>query len=91
VISFYLESEDINMKQDQKDYKDLLEQHLQWTKEQITILDEMDHKLIEMKKIAVHATENDLNPEERFVLNKQLEQLKKEFDSLEELRKDFFH
>ncbi|TWT03671.1 hypothetical protein [Planomicrobium sp. CPCC 101079] len=79
------------MNQEQKEYKELLEQQLQNTKEQIQILDEMDFKLHEMKKIAEYAAGDGLSPEERSNSNKQIEQLKKEVDSLETLRYANYH
>jgi hypothetical protein len=91
VSLFCLGSEEIYMDQDHKEYEEMLEQQLQRTKEQLTILDEMDNKLLAMKKIAEYAVRNNLNAKERSHLNEQLEQLKKEFDSLEALRHNNFH
>lgn len=74
-----------------KEQKEFLEQQLQWTKEQIRILDEMDGKLQEMKKIAEYAVENDLSIEEVEKLNSQLKELQTEYSFLEAQRKTDFH
>ena len=68
-----------------------MEEQLQWTKEQIRILDEMDGKLQEMKKIAEYAVVNDLSVNEREELNRQLEILKNEYSFLEIQRNTEFH
>ena len=69
-----------------KEQKEFLEEQLQWTKDQIRILDEMDEKLQAMKKIAEYAAENDLSSSEREELSAQLEKLKSEYDFLEKQR-----
>lgn len=79
------------MDQTPKEYKELLEQQLQWTKEQISILNEMDNKLLKMKKIAEYAAVTNLSAKERMNLNLKLDRLKKEFDSLEALRNNVVH
>ncbi|MGE7603965.1 hypothetical protein ACQKL5_15945 [Peribacillus sp. NPDC097675] len=56
---------------------------LQWTEEQIRILDEMDVKLHEMKRIAEYALEHKLSAIEIEGLNGELNALKNEFRSLE--------
>lgn len=45
-----------------KEKKEILEQQLQWTKEQIRILCKMDEKLHEMKKIVEFAAVDGLSP-----------------------------
>lgn len=74
-----------------KEQKEILERQLRWTKEQIRILDEMDGKLQEMKKIAEYAAENDLSIEEVEKLNSQLKELQTEYSFLEAQRKTDFH
>ena len=74
-----------------EEQKEFLEQQLQWTKEQIRILDEMDKKLQEMKKIAEYAATNDLSVNEREELNRQLEMVKNEYSSLERQRHTGVH
>ena len=71
--------------------KKMLEQQLQWTKEQIRILDAMDIKLHEMKKIAEYAAENELSSYEREVLNNQIVALKNEYRILESQRYAILH
>ncbi|WP_318615787.1 hypothetical protein [Sporosarcina sp. YIM B06819] len=63
--------------------KESLEQQLQWTREQIRILDMMDVNLHEMKRIAEYAVEHTLTAIEGERLNRELHALKEEFSSLE--------
>jgi len=79
------------MNKERKGYKTFLEQQLEWTKEQIHILDEMEVKLHEMKKIAEYAEENKLSSIEAQDLNVQLVVLKNEYSALEAKRKTVFH
>ena len=44
------------MDQNQKELQKFLEQQLQWTKEQVSILNVIDEKLHEMKEIAQYAS-----------------------------------
>ena len=71
------------MNKDQQDQKKFLEEQLEWTKEQVRILDEIDIRLHEMKKIAEYAVEHELSATEKIRLNNQLKDLKDEVDSLE--------
>jgi hypothetical protein len=68
---------------DQQEQKKFLEQQLQQTKEQVCILDEMNVKLYEMKRIAEYALEHKLSVIEIERLNGELDTLKNEFSSLE--------
>ena len=74
-----------------KEQKEFLEEQLQWTKEQIAILDEMDSKLQEMKKIAVYAAENEIPTNEIEKLNSRLKGLQIEYSFLENQRHTQFH
>ena len=71
------------MNQDRQAQKRDLEQQLEWTKEQVHILDKMDVKLHEMKKIAEYALEHKLSEDEIQRLNGELNVLKSELGSLE--------
>ena len=71
------------MDTDEKELKTFLEQQLEWSKEQVRILDEIDMRLHEMKKIAEYAVEHELSANEKIRLNTQLKDLKDEVDSLE--------
>ncbi|MCM3611974.1 hypothetical protein M4S82_12015 [Planococcus sp. MERTA32b] len=71
---------------DDRMYKEFLESQLQWSKNQIAVLDEMESKLQEMKKIAEYAAENDLSFNERKKLNSHLKELRNEFSFLEAKR-----
>ena len=74
-----------------KEQKEFLEEQLQWTKDQIAILDEMDGKLQEMKKIAEYAAANDLATDEIEKLNSQLKGLQNEYSFLEAQQKTEFY
>ena len=71
------------MEKDQKDMTKSLEQQLQWTKEQMHILDEVDVKLHEMKRIAEYTLVHNLSVNEIELLNNELNVLKIELSSLE--------
>jgi len=71
------------MDQYRQEQKKHLELQLQWTKEQVCILDKMNVKLHEMKRIAEYALEHTLSAIEIERLNRELDILKNEFSSLE--------
>lgn len=71
------------MDQEQQAQKKYLEQQLEWTKVQALLLDKMDIKLREMKKIAEYASEHKLSEDEIDRLNGELNVLKEELSSLE--------
>ena len=71
------------MDKDEQDHKKFLEQQLQWCKEQDRILEEIEMKLHEMKKIAQYALDHELTPIEIEQLNGQLNELKSEVHFLE--------
>ena len=71
------------MDQEQPELNKHLEQQLQWTVEQVRILDEMNVKLHEMKRIAEYALAENLSAVEIERLNGELDTLKNEFSSLE--------
>jgi|tagenome__1003787_1003787.scaffolds.fasta_scaffold20931183_2 tRNA(Ser,Leu) C12 N-acetylase TAN1 len=71
------------MNTDQQEQKKFLEEQLEWSKKQVRILDEIDMRLHEMKKIAEYAVEHELSANEKIRLNTQLKGLKCEVDSLE--------
>lgn len=73
------------MGQVQQEQRQYLEQQLQWTEEQIRILDEMDVKLHEMKKIAENALEHKLSAIEIERLNGEMKVLEDEYSSLEKM------
>ena len=72
------------MDQAQQEQKNHLEQQLQWTVEQVRVLDEMNVKLHEMKRIAEYALAHNLSAIEIERLNGELDTLKTEFSSLEQ-------
>ena len=71
------------MDKEQQDHKKFLEEQLEWCKEQDRILEEIDMKLHEMKKIAEYALEHELTSVEIDQLNGQLNELKNEVHFLE--------
>ena len=71
------------MDKDEQEHKKFLEEQLEWCKEQDRILEEIDVKLHEMKKIAEYALEHELTSVEIDKLNSQLNELKREVHSLE--------
>lgn len=67
----------------QQVYKRFLEEQLQWFSERDSILEEIEVKLYEMKKIAEYAREEELTSYEIERLNFQLNELKSEIQLLE--------
>ncbi|MDQ0214936.1 cob(I)alamin adenosyltransferase [Oikeobacillus pervagus] len=71
------------MNKDEHQNKKILEEQIQWCKEQDQILEEIETKLFEMKKIAEYSLEYELTSDEIDELNGQLQELKCEVQSLE--------
>ena len=71
------------MNKDEQEHKKFLEQQLQWCKEQDRILEEIEIKLYEMKRIAEYALHQELNPLEINQLNIQMKELESEVHFLE--------
>ncbi|WP_416420281.1 hypothetical protein ACLZHR_22300 [Priestia aryabhattai] len=71
------------MEKDELEHKKFLEQQLEWCKEQDRILEEIEMKLYEMKKIAEYAFNHELTPHSTNQLNNQLKELKSEVQFLE--------
>ncbi|MDQ0231462.1 hypothetical protein [Metabacillus malikii] len=71
------------MNKDSNQEKDFLKEQLEWTKEQIQILDKIDNKLHEMKAIAVYVTEHSLIHEETKKFQAQLLELQNDVKLLE--------
>jgi len=72
------------MDKDRQEQKKFLEEQLHWCKEQDRILEEMESRLREMKRIAEYALEKELNSAEINELDGRLNELKKEVHFLEE-------
>ncbi|MCA1040471.1 hypothetical protein LCM00_13240 [Bacillus infantis] len=72
------------MDNNQQELKRFLEEQLLWCKEQESIMENLDSKLYEMKRIAEYALEHELSSKQVEVLNYQLNELKNEVFSLEE-------
>lgn len=67
---------------DAKIYKEFLESQLQWSKNQISILDHMESKLLEMKKLAEYAASNLLSSAELENSTAQTNKLNQEYHRL---------
>ncbi|MFC4557576.1 hypothetical protein ACFO3D_05060 [Virgibacillus kekensis] len=78
------------MKKAQLEQKEFLEQQIQWSKNQVAILDKIDSRLHEMRAIAEYARDHKLDKGEADRLNRQLNELKNEIYSLEEQMKSVF-
>ncbi|OKL36341.1 hypothetical protein [Domibacillus mangrovi] len=79
------------MDKNHQDDKKFLEEQLQWCKEQDSILEEVNVKLHEMKKIAEYVLKHELTLAETDELNGQLNKLKREVHSLEKQLYSFVH
>ncbi|RDW21372.1 hypothetical protein CWR48_02915 [Oceanobacillus arenosus] len=79
------------MTKKQQEYKKLLEEQLHWCRERDSILEKIEVKLHEMKKIAEYAREDELTSFEIERLNFQLNELKSEIQSLEKQLKGVVH
>ena len=71
------------MDKDKQDQKKFLEEQLEWSKDQVCILDEMNVRLHEMKRIAQYVINNELSSNGIDRLNLELNDLKNEFNYLE--------
>jgi hypothetical protein len=79
------------MDKEEQEYKQFLEQQLEWCKKQDRILEEVEMKLHEMKKIAQYALNHELTAIEIDQLNGQLNELKREVHCLEKQLHSFGH
>lgn len=73
------------MERDEQTEKRILVEQLEWTREQARLLDEMDMKLHEMRKIAEYAKEHELSLMEINRMNGELNKLIDEYNALERL------
>jgi hypothetical protein len=64
------------MYKEEQQIKQFLEQQLEWCKKQNRILEEIELKLYEMKKIAQYARNHELTAIEIDLLNSELDKLK---------------
>lgn len=72
------------MDKEQREVKKFLEVQVEWCKWQDSILEEIENKLHEMKKLAEYACLHELTPIEVNKLNEQLNILKQEVYALEQ-------
>lgn len=67
-----------------------LKQQAKWIKYRLEMLDEIEAKLVAMKKLAEYARDNDLDDKEKEEINQKLQNLQKEVDELDEKSKRFW-
>ncbi|MTI80206.1 MAG: hypothetical protein FH758_04855 [Firmicutes bacterium] len=67
-----------------------LRQRLEWVKYRIELLDEIEHKLIEMKDLAEYAKGEAIDSIEREDINMQLQKLQRYVNELDEMSKSFW-
>lgn len=67
-----------------------LKQEWEWVKYRIGMLDEIEAKLIEMKRLAEYARDSNLSEQEKEEINQKLQNLQKEVDELDEKSKRFW-
>ena len=79
------------MNKDEQEHQKFLEELLEWCNEQDRILVEIDVKLHEMKEIAEYALDHDLTNDEVARLNRQLDDKKREVQSLEKQLQSVVH
>ena len=80
-----------HMDKETQDQKKFFEELLEWTKKRDNILEEIEHKLYEMKEIAEYALDHDLTTDEVARLNRQLDDKKREVQSLEKQLQSVVH
>lgn len=79
------------MDKEQSERKEFRQEQLEWTKEQMDILDQMDMKLQEMKRIAEYVARYELSTDEIGKLNSQIKGLQNEYSFLEAQGKTEIH
>ena len=79
------------MNKEQQEHKQFLEQQLEWCKKQDRILEEIEMKLYEMKKITQYTLDHELTEIEIERLNDQLNELKSEVHLLEKQLQTVVH
>lgn len=76
---------------DEEEQRLFLEDQLEWTKERMQILEQLQDTLIKMRKIAACASSDQVTSTERDNANKELRELELEVNSLQELLKQDVH
>ncbi|MFZ0446162.1 MAG: hypothetical protein WAM95_16305 [Bacillus sp. (in: firmicutes)] len=79
------------MNKEEQEHKQFLEQQLEWCKKQDRILEEIQMKLYEMKKITQYTLDHKLTEIEIEQLNNQLNELKSEVHLLEKQLQTVVH
>lgn len=79
------------MNKDQQEIKRFLEEQVDWCKNQDSILEKIEKKLYEIKKLAEYVLQHELTTLEVNKLNDQLNTLKQEIHSLEQQLQSVIH
>ena len=79
------------MDKQEQEHKKFLEQQLEWCKKQDRILEKIEMKLYEMKKITQYTLDHELTEIEIEQLNDQLNELKSEVHLLEKQLQTVVH
>ncbi|MBM7607961.1 CRISPR/Cas system CMR subunit Cmr4 (Cas7 group RAMP superfamily) [Lysinibacillus composti] len=79
------------MEKEEKERKQFLVQQLEWFKKQDLILEEIEFKLLEMKRIAQYVANDNLTSLENEQLNAQFNKLKSEVHLLEKQLHSIVH
>lgn len=76
---------------EREEFKEQLEEELQWVKYRVSFLDIIESKLLKMKQIAEQAKDENLNQVEREKLNKQINILAMQVKALDEESKNIWN
>ena len=79
------------MNKDKQEKKRFLEEQIEWCKMQDAILQEIEEKYNKMKELAEYSCNNEITLSETEELNNQLNTLKQEVHSLEQLLQSIVH
>ncbi|MDR6123770.1 cob(I)alamin adenosyltransferase [Bacillus sp. SLBN-46] len=79
------------MDKEKQEHQQFLEQQLEWCKKQDHILEEIEMKLHDMKKIAQYALDHELTAQEIEQLNGRMDELNKEVHFLEKQLHSVIH
>ena len=71
--------------------KQFLEEQLEWTKEQIILLDKIEEKLQEMKRLAIYARDHQENREQIKRIQEQIFRIQQEINMLQHEFKQCTH
>lgn len=67
-----------------------LRQEAEWIKYRLEMLDEIETRLVEMKKLAEYVRDNNLDKQEKEAINRKLQTLQQQVTELDEKSKKFW-